>query len=52
MGWMDGVPIALLDADNKEFQHFGGSMDTFLHCEVDGRKLLDIMEELTDIECG
>ena len=52
MGWMDGVPIALLDADDNELQRFEDPMDAVLHCEIDGRKLLDIMEDFTDIECG
>ena len=52
MGWMDGFPIALLDADNKELQCFTDPVDALRRCEINGRKLLDIMGDFTDIECG
>ena len=52
MGWMDGDYIALLDAQDNELQRFSDPMDAVLHCEIDGHRLLDIMEEITDIECG
>ena len=51
-GWMDGDYIALLDARDNELQHFSDPMDAVLHCEIDGHRLLDIMEEFSDIECG
>jgi len=31
MGWMDGVPIALLDADDNELQRFEDPMDAVHH---------------------
>ena len=52
MGWMDGVPIALLDADDNELQRFEDPMDAVLHCTIEGHRLLDILEEITDMECG
>ena len=52
MGWMDRVPIALLDADDNELQRFEDPMDAVLNCTLEGHKLLDIMEEFTDMECG
>lgn len=52
MGWMDGDYIALLDADDKELQRFKDPMDAVLHCKVQGHRLIDILNQLTDMECG
>lgn len=52
LGWMDGDHIALLDANDKELQLFTDPMDALMRSEVDGHKLLDILADITDIECG
>ena len=52
MGWMDGDYIALLDANDRELQRFSDPMDAILHCEVQGHKLIDLLDQLTDMECG
>lgn len=52
IGWMDGVPVALLDADDNELQRFEDPMDAILQCVINGRKLLGFMEDFSDIEYG
>lgn len=52
MGWMDQAPIALLDAEGNELRRFEDPMDALLHCAIGGHRLLDVLEDITDIECG
>lgn len=51
-GHADGNPIVLLDSDDKEIQRFSDPMDALRHCTIAGHRLLDIMDLVTDIECG
>lgn len=52
LGWMDGDYIALLDANDNELQQFNDPIDALRNCVVAGNKLLDILADVTDIECG
>lgn len=51
IGWMDGDYIALLDAQEQELQRFSDPMDAVLHCTLQGHKLLDVLADITDMEC-
>lgn len=48
----DGDYFALLDENGKELQCFDDEMDAVLRCEIDGKKLIDLLDDVTDIECG
>lgn len=48
----DGDYFALLNESGKELQSFDDEMDAILRCEIDGKKLIDILDDLTDLECG
>lgn len=52
LGWMDGDRIALLDKNAEELQRFLDPIDAIQHCQISGYKLLDILSDITDIECG
>ena len=52
LGWMDGKHIALLDADDKEIQRFSDPIDALRSCVIAGDRLLDILADVTDMECG
>ena len=52
LGYADGYPLALLDAEEKELQRFDNPMDAVRNCTIQGHKLLDILDDITDIECG
>ena len=52
LGWMDGECIALLDAKGNEIQRFSDPMDALLHCVIGDDKLLEILADITDMECG
>ncbi len=51
LGPADGGPIALTDSEGKHLQQFNGPMDAVLHCEINGHKLIDVLDEISDIEC-
>jgi len=52
LGWMDGDHIALLDANDNELQRFSDPIDALRNCVIAGYNLLDILADVTDIECG
>ncbi len=51
LGPADGGPIALLDSEGKQLQSFKDPMDAVMNCTIQGHRLMDIMDEISDIEC-
>lgn len=52
IGAADGIPLALLDDKDKVIQRFTDPIDAICHCMIEGKNLLDILADITDIECG
>ncbi|MBQ9309786.1 MAG: hypothetical protein IJ222_02860 [Bacteroidales bacterium] len=52
VNWGDADIYELRDADGKTLQSFSDPMDAVQHCEVQGHRLMDILDQLTDMECG